>query len=93
MSQLLPPRDPARRPRDRALYLAALAVGLAEAGRDDGTALAELREASADRAGDLRAARRRLYTSSLGSCDARREADRLLQLAVPAPRRRRPRPH
>jgi hypothetical protein len=74
---------PDLRPRDRAMYLAALAVGLAEAELDVHEALSELREAAAGRRGDLLAARRRLYASSLGSCASRRQAARLLELAVP----------
>lgn len=70
------------RPRDRALYLAALAVGLCEAHVADEHALATLRTAVRGRPGDLRAAWRRLYASKLGSCTTRRAAARLLQLAA-----------
>lgn len=69
-------------PRDRALYLAALAVGLASAGLDDRVACRQLRDAAGSRRNDLVAARRRLYSSTLASAEERTEAARLLQLAV-----------
>ncbi len=71
----------APRPSDRAHYLAALAVGLAEAGLTDATAVAQLAGAAEARPGDLVAARRRLYSTTLGSCASRRDATRLLDLA------------
>lgn len=71
---------PLLRPRDRAMYLAALAVGLAEAGIRDDAAVATLAEACDGRRGDAQAARRRLFSSHLGSSEHRREAARLLDL-------------
>lgn len=68
------------RPRDRANYLAALAVGLATAGVPDDAAVDELVAAADGRHGDAVAARRRLYASTLGSCERRRQAARLLAL-------------
>lgn len=68
------------RPRDRAMYLAALAVGLATAGVRDDEAIPTLVSACDGKHGDAVAARRRLYSSRLGSVPDRREADRLLHL-------------
>lgn len=68
------------RPRDRAMYLAALAVGLSTADVPDEQAVATLRAACGGRRGDALAARRRLYASTLGSVPDRREAARLLDL-------------
>lgn len=68
------------RPRDRAMYLAALAVGLATAGLPDGEAIPTLVAACDELHGDAMAARRRLYSSRLGSVPARREAARLLDI-------------
>jgi hypothetical protein len=83
----------AGRPGDRALYLAALAVGLATAQLDDDAALAELTAAVAGRHGDAVAARRRIYASNLGSCENRRDAVRLLDIVCDQIRpHRRPRP-
>ena len=68
------------RPRDRAMYLAALAVGLATAGVRDDEAIPTLVSACDGKHGDAVAARRRLYSSSLGSVPDRREAARLLDI-------------
>lgn len=81
------------RPRDRAHYLAALAVGLATAALPDEQALETLVTACEGKHGDVVAARRRLYSSHLGSVANRREAARLLDIAstrVRAPKLRRP---
>lgn len=68
------------RPRDRAMYLAALAVGLATAGYRDTEAVAQLLAACDGRHGDAVAARRRLFSSQLGSAPDRRDAARLLDI-------------
>lgn len=68
------------RPRDRAMYLAALAVGLATADLPDAQAIPQLVDACGGKHGDAVAARRRLYSSKLGSVPDRREAARLLDL-------------
>lgn len=75
--------------RDRAMYLAALAVGLAVAGVSETTARDDLRAAAGERRGDLVAARGRLYSSSLATAEHRKVAARLLHLAAepPAPSR------
>lgn len=68
------------RPRDRAMYLAALAVGLATAGVSDEDALTTLTSACLGKHGDAVSARRRLYSSTLGAAADRREAARLLDI-------------
>lgn len=68
------------RPRDRAMYLAALAVGLATARVSDEDAVATLRSACDGRHSDAVAARRRLYSSKLGAAADRRDAARLLDI-------------
>ncbi|MBW3659403.1 MAG: hypothetical protein KY457_12245 [Actinobacteria bacterium] len=68
------------RPRDRAMYLAALAVGLATARVSDEDALTTLTCACNGRHSDAIAARRRLFSSTLGAAADRREAARLLDI-------------